>query len=179
MEFNSNIRIFNLNDFRIFVKSNISALHNRKTSLSEQQILDSVCQFEKPCCEIVGKSSSLYSRQISRNFDLINKPFRVPINTWFLHLFGFKRCYSCKSIKLIDLFYKSKDLWDHCTRECKDCCKQYKEKNKEYILANKKLYYQNNKAKYIEYNAKRKASKLNETPELTLDEKKQIENLKM
>lgn len=168
---------FNLEEYKQFVDSQI--INNRKRSITRKQVLDYCCQFELSAAEFFNQRKAYI--KLNRIFDLKNRPIRVPINTYLLYLFGYKRCCKCKEIKELTLFYKDSSNWNNLRKECiegekekrkkyyqdnkeeiLERHKEYRENNKEKILEHKKEYYQNNKEKYRAYWTKREALKRNQ-----------------
>jgi hypothetical protein len=114
--------------------------------------------------------------------------------SYFCSLINKKRCSCCNSILDYSYFIKNRSTKDGLHHACKQCDKprikeyyetnkvsiaeykqEYRKKNIEYILAkdrvyrevnkdNRLKYYQDNKPLFYAYNAKRRASKLNATP---------------
>ena len=80
--------------------------------------------------------------------------------TYLTSLIGTKRCSKCKNILSKSLFCNSNSMRDGLDYMCKYCTKEYREDSKEKI----KEYYQNNKADYFATTAKRRATKLQATP---------------
>lgn len=50
-----------------------------------------------------------------------NKPISVSYNTWFLFLYGYKKCGYCLNIKSLEEFYSCKN-WSKKLSKCKICC---------------------------------------------------------
>lgn len=104
-----------------------------------------------------------------------------------------KTCSKCKEQKLFSEFYKDKSRKDGLDYNCKFCIKENRELNKTEIVSKRSAYERANKDKIISYRrkhrekypekyavkvAKRKASKLNATPNwLTKEHVSQIEEL--
>jgi hypothetical protein len=104
-----------------------------------------------------------------------------------------KTCSICKEEKLFSEFYKDKTRKDGFDYNCKSCIRKHREINKIEIVAKRITYEKANKDKIISYRkrhyqkypekyiikvAKRKACKLNATPNwLTREDILQIEEL--
>jgi hypothetical protein len=104
-----------------------------------------------------------------------------------------KTCSKCKEEKLFVEFSRRTASASGYRSQCKDCVKQYREANKENILDYWKQHYESNKeritgrhrkyrkenpAKTAYLTAKRRATKLQATPNwLTLQERQQIKDI--
>ncbi len=115
--------MFNKEEFRNFVESKIVNLYNVKGSLTKEQILTAICQFDCNINEYLKLKPANCSLKLHRIFDLSNKPRNVSINYWFLYIFGFNRCYKCQKILLISDFCTINRFWNKINKECKSCNK--------------------------------------------------------
>ena len=161
---------FKISEFRKFVDLKIIKIHNKPSSLSRGEVLDSVCQFIYKPNEYLGMKASLFNTRMRRIFNLSQKPITISVNYWFLLLFGFKQCSKCKSISAISEFHKDSSKLYGIRSACKYCNTQdvktyYKYHQKE-RLDYSKTYKQNNREKYNTYENIRRARKYNAiTPE--------------
>lgn len=172
---------FALDKFKQFVEKQIIKLHKKPTSLTKEEVLNSICQFEVSPAEAINRTAYSYSRCIKDIFDITNKPKRVALNTWLLYLFGFRKCSTCKQILSLTNYYNDRSNWSKLADGCKYCLnkynEQYRENNKEWRSAYDFKYRQENKHKTTMWEANRRAKKKAATPNLTNEEKQQIEQL--
>jgi len=155
--------MFDINEFRDFIKQNITNDNFRKDSVSKEVLLDALCQFEVPIHMYLNKKQQNASMLLNKRFEdnLINKPKSVYVNTWFLYEFGYQRCRQCKGTKTLNNFSKDKNRWNKLQRGCKECAKKYSktyvQEHKEQLKEYAKKHYQENKEKYRIKEAKRRA----------------------
>lgn len=182
---------FDLQEFRSFVESKIINIYSSKRSFTKDQILDSICQFEVPGYIFLDSKIESYSKKFKRIFreNLQDKPKNVRINIYFLYQFGFKKCYSCKNIQILDNYYPNNNHWDKLSHECRYCYqkyrddnkehkKQYQQDNKEGIAKYRKQYYEKNKAEFIIKALERQTNLKNLIPDyLTKKDLKEIKNI--
>ncbi len=154
--------MFKQQEFKKFVKSCISKNCTSSNSLSEEQILNAMCQFIMPAYQFLNISRSNWSTISRRIFkeNLYNKPNSVSINIWFLYLFDYKKCSGCKLILDLLLFSRNKNTWNKLNDQCKECNSQYNQGHKK----ERRNWRIVNKDKVNFYKAKYRAVKLNATP---------------
>jgi len=140
---------YNEQDFRNFVESKIINNYFRYNSIPKEQLIDAICQFEKPSYKHLNKTIGATSLIFNRRFNLLNKPKNVAVNMWFLYLFGYKWCSKCRNIYTFNNFTLDTRNWDKLGAKCKNCVRYFQ-----------KEYYNNNKYEFFIRANKRKAIKL-------------------
>jgi hypothetical protein len=183
---------FKLDEYKIFVQSHIATteVFYKKQNISNQ-LLESLYQFDVTPGEYL---SNIPNPRISEKFKILlkntNKFNHMPMNNWFIYLYGYKKCGSCKNILILGNYGFSNQNCDKLKEYCKTCsnkktsewAKENPENSKIYRLQNKKTYDEYNKKyrlnnieKFLSYNAKRRANKLQRTPKwLTKDDYSKI-----
>ena len=118
-------RIYNEQEHKAFIKSQIVKLKNTSRSLTEEQLLDSLTTFglgnSGPL--YVNKSRCAYSEQCKQIFgnNVEDKFLREQYRYYFLRKKGFKYCCNCKIPKDRLLFYSSLKSYDGLDSSCKNC----------------------------------------------------------
>ena len=100
---------FDIETYRDFVKSKIQTLYFKKSSITENQIIDYCSQFVLTVKEFFpAQNQSTTSEKLRKAFGsyLINKPKAVSINTYLLFNFGYIYCNTCNSVLRTQYFYK-------------------------------------------------------------------------
>lgn len=162
--------MFVLEDYIKYLETNmkLSYFSNPNSKYSKQDFLDSLLDFDS------GKhGSALGARpgdQIKRLLPIlaVGKPRSVSYTVWFLYLYGYKYCSSCKNILTKQAFSSNRSTWNQLSAICKKCdnsrCTEYKSENKEKAKITYELWYKNNQYIRAAASAKRRASKLQATP---------------
>ncbi len=88
-----------------------------------------------------------------------------------------KTCSKCKETKPFELFNKNKSKKDGYGHHCKSCILAYRQSNRELYNSYNLKYYSRNKEQYISRNSSRRAKLKEQTPELSYEEKKAVENI--
>ena len=152
---------FNIDSYHIFLKSKIKKISTKKSSLSEEEVIDYCSQFVLTAAEFFPNTNqSTISEKLRRIFQdsITNKPAAVAINTYLLFEFGYIYCNSCNTILYKDEFYKYKNSWHGYKHYCISCQKQLRNN------LDSAKYIKNNRDKYNAYLAKYRAKKLSATP---------------
>lgn len=174
--------MFSLEAYTKYLENNMKSSYfsNPNSKYSKQDFLDSLLDFSS------GKhGSKLGSRpgdQIKKLLPLLadNKPKSVSYTVWFLHLYGYKYCSSCKTVLSKQAFSSNKSTWSNLSSICKDCdntrCIKYKKENIGKAKIAYELWYKNNKHIRAAASAKRRATLLQATPAWLSD--KHVEHMK-
>tara|TARA_Y100000034_G_scaffold72285_1_gene87163 strand:+ start:2063 stop:2839 length:777 start_codon:yes stop_codon:yes gene_type:complete len=145
---------FDIEEFRDFIESKIITLYKRSDSIKKEDLLDSLLEFDNESLhkKLKIKTSSACSQKLSRIFkdNIKDKPRNVSINDWFLFLFNYRVCHSCKQFLPLSTYYYLESNWSGYHPSCKKCSSNYKKDNREHILEQGKDYYQRNKQKILE-----------------------------
>lgn len=145
----------------------------------DEKLVSSLCQFDVSCYVKYGNiNDTQFSRLLKKNFKTIpEKPRAVSYNRYLLHLYGFKKCSTCKNLLEISSFSKDKNNWDNRKRECKKCYSKYYGNNIEQFHDYYKEYYLEHKSEYILRDKQRRSTLTNACPAwLSL---KQIEEIRL
>lgn len=157
--------MFNLEEYKKFLVSNMRMdyFKNPNSKYTIEDFVYSLTEFNAN-----GHGSRLGSRpgdQIKSLFKNLsnNKPRSVSYTKYFLYLYGYKHCHSCKNILALSEYYSNKSLWDSLCSLCKYCDKQrgkeYKDSNKEKIKKSYYIWYDSNKHIRAQNSAKRRAAR--------------------
>ena len=152
---------FDIDNYRLFVKNNIKHLYYKKSSLTEEQIIDYCSQFCLSVKEFFpDKNQSTTSEKLRKAFGnfLDNKPNAVAINNYLLFEYGYLYCNTCNTILDKESFYKSQNTWTTYKHYCIACQKLLRDNQ------HSRAYIANNRDKYSAYLAKYRAKKLCATP---------------
>jgi 5-methylcytosine-specific restriction endonuclease McrA len=127
--------MFNIEEHKQFIKTKIVSLGNRKASLTEREVIDSLCLFDRPSYTASNKKPNQYSEQIRRIFgdNLREKHKNEQVRDFFLRIRSFKHCSKCNLVKLHDLFRKDNSRIDGLAAYCKDCANTYIQSNKSNV----------------------------------------------
>lgn len=90
-----------------------------------------------------------------------------------------KACKHCGETKELSLFKKDNRAPDGVRNMCKSCASAYAKENRHSWKKERDWasYYNRNRPNKLAYANKRRAMKLNQTPDLTAEEQRQIEQL--
>ena len=88
-----------------------------------------------------------------------------------------KICSKCKETKPFELFTKNRSKKDGYGHHCKSCILEYRQNNRELYNSYNLTYYSKNKEKYISRNSSRRAKLRDQTPNLSDQEKQEVENI--
>lgn len=114
---------FNLEDYRNFIKKHL--IDDQYIHL--EKYIDALCQFEQIPKRYLDASGYMYGYKRMFGKLVIDKPDKVPLNSWFLHLYGsFKYCISCKKIHKLEDFEEEQLNWDKKKNICKESLKNNK-----------------------------------------------------
>ena len=157
----------------------LSYFKNPNSKYTEQNFLEALTNFSSR-----SHGSSLGARpgdQIKSLFPQlsVDKPKSVSYTKYFLYLYGYKHCSTCKGVLKLSNFSKHKGSWDSYFSICKKCDsirgKKYKDDHKDELKDSYKSWYEKNKHIRANYQALRRANKKQATPNwLTSELKKEI-----
>lgn len=134
------MKTLDIQDFKKFIESKIDWFPTKSGSISKENFLDSLCQFTQHPADFLNRNKAAFGNLLRKVFVNINKPARITHQNFLLHLYGFKRCYKCKTAQNHDEFFVDAQRWDNLTYYCKSYSKQYTKDNIENIRLIKKKY---------------------------------------
>lgn len=145
--------MFNKEKFEVFVRTHINPNKNPHRNKLDK-VVAALCQFEETSWRASKTASrNTFNSYIKNNFIKVDKPSRVPYNTYLLYVFGYKCCYDCRIVQSVINFSTKSSVWCNLQGKCKNCeSKRDKEnylENKEKIDNQHKKYYRNNKNKIL------------------------------
>jgi len=164
---------FDIDDYIRFIKTKIQRLYHKKSSLTEEEIINYCSQFVLTTKEFFhDKNQSTTSEKLRKIFgsNLDNKPVAVAINTYFLFEYGYIYCNTCNTVLPTKEYYTHKSSWHGFKHYCKVCQADLRDNE------HSKKYIKNNRDKYNSYLAKYRANKLQAAPKWLSD--KQLEDIK-
>ena len=139
--------MFNKEEYIEFIESNIEWVGTSHNSITKEEFLLGLLQFNEPVYKYINRSQSSVSNCLGKMFKtiLINRKSNARVNDYLLYVYGYKYCKHCSQVLSFDYFCSDKSRWDDMSLKCNNCLAGYREDNyKEYYKQYAKNYRKEN-----------------------------------